>query len=361
MDRRPIDAVDRPIDAVERPIDAVERPIDAVYTYVSGADANWRRHAESVYGPLRECRVRDHGELCMSVRLLSMHCPWIRTVHVVHAGAIPDAVLGELESFYPPDRLNLVPQEQILPDACLDTCSSITVEAFLHTIGGLSEHFLYLCDDMMVGRPLPKTTFIDQATGKMLMFFSARARNSPLCNAHEHHNENARTLFADRFSHPRVKRPFPASFHYPNIISRAACRMTHRLFRHELHPQFLNPRRDRSAAHFHLLCQLVAEERRLVVGATCNVDRGILYMMTENDPDEMRRIGLVQPHFFCINQVEEGSLARYRSFCAGYLDRCRAGDYHRFPKRIIRKKDASGRVVTRQIDDVRKMVRRRRR
>ena len=94
-------------------------------------------------------RFADSQELRYSLRSLERYAPWVRRVFLVTNGQIPDwlALDGQ--------RLTLVTHEDIFPDPShLPTFSSPAIEAHLHRIPGLSEHFLYFNDDVLLGQPV---------------------------------------------------------------------------------------------------------------------------------------------------------------------------------------------------------------
>jgi glycosyltransferase involved in cell wall biosynthesis len=133
-------------------------PVDVVYTWVDGADPAWdearRATLARVGGPAvaREssgrARFVDHGELRYSLRSLHLFAPWVRRIHLVTAGQTP----AWLDVDHP--SIHLVDHREVLPAEALPTFNSHAIETGLHRIAGLAEHFVYLNDDMLLGRPL---------------------------------------------------------------------------------------------------------------------------------------------------------------------------------------------------------------
>ena len=138
-------------------------PIDVVYTWVDGTDPDWddarRERLAQVEGTAltREASGRarfiDHGELRYSLRSLHLFAPWVRRIHVVTAGQRPDW----LDVEHP--MINLVDHRDLLPPEALPTFNSHAIETVLHRIDGLAEHFVYLNDDFLLGRPLRPEAF----------------------------------------------------------------------------------------------------------------------------------------------------------------------------------------------------------
>jgi Stealth protein CR2, conserved region 2/Stealth protein CR3, conserved region 3/Stealth protein CR1, conserved region 1/Stealth protein CR4, conserved region 4 len=154
----------------------VDFPIDVVYTWVDGSDPEWlaRRaafagdgayHAEAASA----ARYINRDELRYSLRSLNLNAPWVRTVYLVTDDQRPDW----LDDSHP--RIRVVSHREIFADpGVLPTYNSFAIETQLHHIEGLSEHFLYLNDDMFLGHPLaPQTFFLANGTAK---FFYSQTR-----------------------------------------------------------------------------------------------------------------------------------------------------------------------------------------
>ena len=139
-----------------RMLDDIDFAIDVVYTWVDGDDPDWlERRARTlaaatgaVYHPgaLHTARFRSRDELRYSLRSVAMYAPWVRTVHLVTDGQVPDWLRQDNP------RLNLVPHTAIYDDpAQLPTFNSNSIISRLHHIDGLAEHYLFLNDDVFLG------------------------------------------------------------------------------------------------------------------------------------------------------------------------------------------------------------------
>jgi glycosyltransferase involved in cell wall biosynthesis len=150
-------------------------PIDAVYTWVDGDDPAWNaareaRLAEATGVALSRtssgrARFVSRDELRYSLRSVHLFTPWIRTIHLVTAGQVPPWLVDH-------PRINLVDHRDILPADALPTFNSHAIESSLHKIPGLAEHFIYLNDDFLIGRPQQPQRFFDPA-GHPAVFFSS--------------------------------------------------------------------------------------------------------------------------------------------------------------------------------------------
>lgn len=140
---------------VGRALTRPDLPVDVVYTWVDGSDPEWRAararwqaverpHERGDHADV-EGRYRSRDELRYSLRSLWLFAGWVRRIYVVTSGQVPPWLVED-------ERLRVVPHAEILPDDALPTFNSHAIESRLHHIDGLSEHFLYLNDDMFLGR-----------------------------------------------------------------------------------------------------------------------------------------------------------------------------------------------------------------
>lgn len=142
--------------AAPTPFD-VAFPIDVVYTWVDGDDPEWnaaraaREGADARKEAAGQARFRSRDELRYSLRSLHLFAPWVRRIHLVTAGQRPTWLADE--ALIDDGRIRLVDHRDILPADALPTFNSQAIETSLHKIPGLAEHFIYLNDDVFLGRP----------------------------------------------------------------------------------------------------------------------------------------------------------------------------------------------------------------
>jgi hypothetical protein len=142
-------------------------PVDVVYTWVDGGDAAWndareRRLAEVTGTALtREssgrARFMSRDELRYSMRSVHLFAPWVRHIHLVTAGQVPDW----LDTSHP--QITVVDHRDILPADALPTFNSHAIETGLHRVPDLTEHWVYLNDDVFLGRPVRPEIFFSPA------------------------------------------------------------------------------------------------------------------------------------------------------------------------------------------------------
>lgn len=105
-------------------------------------------------------RFEDNEELRYSLRSLEQYAPWVRRIFLVTNGQIPHW----LNLDHP--RLTIVTHQDIFPNAShLPTFSSPAIESHIHRIPGLSDHFLYLNDDVMLMQDVWPEDFFSPGSG----------------------------------------------------------------------------------------------------------------------------------------------------------------------------------------------------
>ncbi|GAB3254334.1 stealth conserved region 3 domain-containing protein [Nocardioides dilutus] len=147
----------------EPTVDECTFPVDVVYTWVDGNDPVWNQAREARLAALAgsgaaetaqtressgQARFVSRDELRYSLRSVHLFAPWVRRIHLVTAGQVPDW----LDVDHP--AVNLVDHSAILPADALPTFNSHAIETSLHLVPDLAEHFVYFNDDFFLGRPI---------------------------------------------------------------------------------------------------------------------------------------------------------------------------------------------------------------
>jgi hypothetical protein len=141
-----------------------EFPVDLVYTWVDGNDPHWlAKKAAHGLGGEDANHYRNNSELRYSLRSLERFAPWARRVHIVTDGQIPPWLNTRHE------KLRLVSHADIIPARFLPTFSSRVIEAHLHRIEGLADHYVYLNDDFFLSASCSAGDFFT-ANGLPLLF-----------------------------------------------------------------------------------------------------------------------------------------------------------------------------------------------
>jgi len=138
--------------------------VDIVFSWVDGSSRTFQQqHAKRLAGHIvgqgddSPARYRHVDELRYALRSVHMYAPWIRRIFIATDSPAP-AWLAE----HP--KVTIVRSEEFFADpSVLPTHNSHAVEAQLHRIPGLAEHFLYSNDDMFFGRPVDPELFFTPA------------------------------------------------------------------------------------------------------------------------------------------------------------------------------------------------------
>ncbi|MET1051109.1 MAG: stealth family protein [Mycetocola sp.] len=177
--------------------------IDMVFSWVDGSSAEFQRaRAKRMQnyvvgdGDDSDARFRQINELKYALRSVYMFAPWVRRIFIVTDSPRP-AWLAEHPS------VTLVRSEDHFADtSVLPTHNSHAVEAQLHHIDGLAEHFLYSNDDMFFGRPIAPDIFF--SPGGITKFVEAATRiglgdSDPSRSGYENAARVNRGLLRERF------------------------------------------------------------------------------------------------------------------------------------------------------------------
>lgn len=146
-------------------LDEIAFPIDVVYTWVDGEDPTWRAKRDLALGlqsgvlnrqSANDSRYISRDELRYSFRSIAMFAPWVRHIYLVTDDQVPPW----LDVNHP--QVTVISHKELFGNrGTLPTFNSHAIESQLHHIDGLAEHFIYLNDDVFLGRPSRPQTFFD--------------------------------------------------------------------------------------------------------------------------------------------------------------------------------------------------------
>lgn len=134
--------------------------IDFVVTWVDMNDPAWQEEFARYSGRekteangVSDARFRDYGFLRYWFRGIEKFAPWVRKIHFVTSGQLPEW----LDTDNP--KLNPVSHKDFIPAEYLPTFNSVVIERFMHRIPGLSDRFVYFNDDFYIIRPVSPERF----------------------------------------------------------------------------------------------------------------------------------------------------------------------------------------------------------
>ncbi|BFU42865.1 stealth family protein [Krasilnikovia sp. MM14-A1004] len=203
--------------------DRINFPVDVVYTWVDGGDPAWRaRKAEALRDntwvtgvseqTANDSRYACRDELRYSLRALHCFAPWVRHIFIVTDDQVP----AWLDTEHP--AITVVDHREIFGDTGrLPTFNSQAIESRLHRIPGLSEHFLYLNDDVFLGHPVTPDLFF--TPGGLTRFFPSSARvdsapaspdDAPVNSAGKNNRRLIREAFGRVLTRKMLHTPHPS-------------------------------------------------------------------------------------------------------------------------------------------------------
>lgn len=202
-------------------------PVDVVYTWVDGTDSAWlarkRQAVEQSSGEdlteeaAADMRFIDHDELRYSLRSIERYAPWIRHIWIVTDRQRP----AWLDTEHP--KITMVDHADIAPEGTeLPTFNSHAIEANLHRISGLSEHFLYFNDDVFLSSPVgPDLFFSPNGIAHMYLSKALVAPGDPVAGepASDSAGKNARRMVMEVCGRYLSRKLFHAPFALQRSVS----------------------------------------------------------------------------------------------------------------------------------------------
>ena len=125
--------------------------IDFVVTWLDSSDSTWQKqynYYKDTKGDKGKGRFREMNIFQYWFRAVERYAPWVHKVYLVTNGKFPDWINKDNP------KLVLVKHEDYIPTECLPTFNSCTIELNMHRITGLSEHFVYFNDDVLLNNPI---------------------------------------------------------------------------------------------------------------------------------------------------------------------------------------------------------------
>lgn len=314
-------------------------PMDVVYTWCDDSDPEFRstlsrwRTAHGRPEAAGGARFRTHDELRYSLRSLERHAPWVRNVYLVTDGQVPTWLARDN-----PD-IHVVPHRDIFEDRTVLPCfNSLAIETNLHRIPNLSEWFLYLNDDMLLGRDVPRDAFFTSEArpvffvesyplpGPRAPWFPGRDEDlMKRCHRHNHR------LLREKLAMTLDARD---PVHTPQLYRRQVLMQLEQEWRREFELtrscRFREPRNVKLAVLYPPFASesaLVGTPHRLRTLINGSAEY-ILRTVRDRDIDELdtwlAEIERVRPTFFCVNDAVEDPVVaeRLRARYGAMLQRC---------------------------------------
>lgn len=136
--------------------------IDFVVTWVDGSDEGWIKEYNKYVKPdkridVSAIRYRDNGLLKYWFRCIEQNAPWVRKIHFITNGQLPDWINIDCE------KLHFVKHVDYIDEKYLPVFNSHPIENCMHKIDGLAEHFVYFNDDFFLINKVFPTDFFNSS------------------------------------------------------------------------------------------------------------------------------------------------------------------------------------------------------
>lgn len=222
--------------------------IDVVFTWVDPNHPKWKKEKEYWEKKLLPgrrsskamefSRYSSFDEIRYGLRSVHQYLPWVRRIFLVTNHGTYPQWLNRHDR-----RIKIVDYRMLLPKRSLPSYNSNAIEAFLHRIPGLSEHFVYFNDDLLVLKPLQPGHFIDLKNNKLIyplesdFLFKIFQKSRLLTSLEEKYLKLDSHVIKPRFhTMKKLKIPYNghSTAHCPKILTKSQCRKFHRRFQKQI-------------------------------------------------------------------------------------------------------------------------------
>jgi hypothetical protein len=168
----------------------VNFPIDVVFTWVDADDANfikekavYQSKAIDKYRMKKDeifdiARFISRDELKYALRSIELYAQWVNHIYIITNGQIPKWLNTENT------KITIVRHEDILDPVYLPTFNSHVIESSIHKIKGLSEHYIYFNDDVMLTRAIEPEYFFSNSGLAKVFITNKKLPDTPV-NMHD--------------------------------------------------------------------------------------------------------------------------------------------------------------------------------
>uniref|UniRef100_A0A6C0BQ62 Stealth protein CR2 conserved region 2 domain-containing protein n=1 Tax=viral metagenome TaxID=1070528 RepID=A0A6C0BQ62_9ZZZZ len=295
--------------------------VDVVYTWVTDTLAH-RQKRRTYLGTKKAPkdnginRYSDHSELKYSIRSIYKFAPWVHAIYIVcDDDQRPAWLHRRSEECNIP--IYVIKHSTIIPIDHLPTFNSQAIEAHLHRIPGLSEHFIYFNDDMFLGNACTTDDFFtSEGRPRYYLHGSTASRIVPNMSKHAYAWFNNNRLLDHLFG-KRAKRPYPTHQAVAMLKSSFEAVWNHDVIRPHL--ERTSSSRFRETHNVYLIGFLVYWNiQHRLAGQGRHRGMYLNYSDALNYHYALLRIELSKPVLFCINdnlclrrKIGEMHLARF--------------------------------------------------
>lgn len=133
--------------------------MDVVFTWANGTDPKyikeWERTARRKMNNYGKLRSTDHGTLRFAIRSIVEYVPFMRNIILITNNQVPSWIKKDNP------KLRVLSTKDIFANKShLPSFNSNAIESNLQNIPGLSECFLYFCDDFFMAKKVSLSDFV---------------------------------------------------------------------------------------------------------------------------------------------------------------------------------------------------------
>ncbi len=143
------------------------KEIDVVYTWVNGDDPDYLKIYNQYAATPKDLnpeRIRDIYQLLKySLRSVEKYAPWVNRIYLI-------TMMPQMPEWLQRDhpKITVVHHDEIFDQEDIPTFNYNVIESYLHQIPGLSDQFIYLNDDFLLGNTISPDDFFTPE-GKVLI------------------------------------------------------------------------------------------------------------------------------------------------------------------------------------------------
>jgi hypothetical protein len=272
--------------------------MDVVITYVNTNDIAWRNKYELYYDDYDSKRHSDNGEVIFNLKLLQKNLSWIRNIFIVTDDQQFD--ISFLNKKFR-KKIRFIYHKELIPRHILPVFNSMIIEMFLWNIPGLSTNFIYLNDDVFIGRPLHKSDFVTK-DNKIIQFTKYLYNNIIISLPWHNVLQNSSNLYYNKFKRRIVLKTNHLSWN----LNKDCMRDTYFLFKNDFKRQLLYKRRvyANHTYDFLTLCQIRAYHTKVAINKDLRdgIQSRIISRELVNDDYNFIK---TKPMFFVLNFIQK--------------------------------------------------------
>jgi len=300
--------------------------MDVVYTYVDGGDQKWTdKKINYMKSDLNSDinnidsytsnRFHSRNELKYSLRSLEKNLPFIRKIYIVTDNQKPDWLLEN-------HKLQIIDHKDIIDSKYLPTFNSHVIEANIHKIPNLSDVFLYMNDDIFIGKPMSESDFYNEDKVSVFLDTNYTKKGNPTTQEYGYRSawKNVNNWLDNNFKVERRKK----MAHCPSVIYKSVMKTLWDKLYNEL--ELTCTRRFRSITDYSITCSLhpyycLYKNKGY---ENNNINTKTLYLSSNiiKDSSSLDNLYEFVPHIFCLEDDIHDSIEETDLIIRSFLEKC---------------------------------------